>query len=63
MARYGQSFKSKAVARLLAPESAAVELVALQVGVSAGTLERWQAELLCGRPSDGPRQRRRGWTR
>ena len=48
MARYGQSFKSKAVARLLPPESAAVELVALQVGVSAGTLERWQAELLSG---------------
>ena len=48
MARYGQSFKSKAVARLLPPENAAVELVALQVGVGVGTLERWQAELLSG---------------
>ena len=54
MARYGQSFKSKAVARLLPPESAALELVALQVGVGvgvgvgAGTLERWRAELQSG---------------
>ena len=55
VARYGQSFKSKAVARLLPPESAAVELVALQVGVGAGTLGRWQAELLSG-PARGRAQ-------
>ena len=55
MARYGQSFKSKAVARRLLPESAAVELVALQVGVGAATLERWQADLLSG-PTRGRAQ-------
>ena len=40
---------------MLPPESAAVELVALQVGVGAGTLERWQAELLSG-PARGRAQ-------
>ena len=43
------------MARLLPPESAAVELVALQVGVGAATLERWQAELLSG-PAHGRAQ-------
>lgn len=43
MARYGQAFKDKAVARLLPPESAALEVVAREVGVGAGTLERWTA--------------------
>ena len=42
MARYGQTFKDRAVARLLPPESAAVELIAREVGVSAGTLQRWR---------------------
>lgn len=41
MARYGQAFKDRAVARLLPPESAALEVVAGDVGISAGTLERW----------------------
>lgn len=44
MARYGQSFKDKAVAQLLPPRSAAVEVVALEVGVAAVTLERWREE-------------------
>ncbi len=44
VARYGQAFKGRAVARLLAPESAAVEVVAREVGVRARTLERWREE-------------------
>ena len=40
MARYGQEFKDKAVARLLPPESASIKDVALSVGVSESTLER-----------------------
>ena len=41
MARYGQVFKDRAVARLLAPESTAVEVVAREVGIAVGTLQRW----------------------
>ena len=44
MARYGQAFKDKAVARLLPPESAALDMVSREMGVSAGTLERWREE-------------------
>lgn len=36
----------RAVARLLPPESAPLEVVAREVGVSAGTLERWRAQAL-----------------
>jgi len=46
MARYGQAFKDRAVARLLPPESAPAELVSQEIGVSVGTLERWRAEAL-----------------
>jgi transposase len=56
LARYGQEFKERAVARLLPPESAAVEVVAREIGVSASTLERWRADAL-SRPA-----RERGWT-
>ena len=56
MARYGQSFKDRAVARLLPPESAALEVVAREVGVSEGTLERWQTQAL-SKPARG-----RAWT-
>ena len=41
MARYGQVFKDRAVARLLAPESAALEVVSREVGVGCATLQRW----------------------
>ena len=41
VARYGQAFKDKAVARLLPPESATLQVVAQDVGIAAGTLERW----------------------
>ena len=56
MARYGQAFKNKAVARSLAPESAALELVAREVGIGAATLERWREDAQ-SRPARG-----RAWT-
>ena len=56
MARYGQSFKDRAVARRLPPESAAVELVASEVGIGAGTLQRWREDAQ-SRPALG-----RAWT-
>lgn len=46
MARYGQAFKDKAVARLLPPESAPVEVVSQEMGIGAGTLERWRERAL-----------------
>ena len=46
MARYGKPFKDRIVARLLPPESAAINVVSREVGVSVGTLERWRAEAL-----------------
>src|SRR4029453_3143031 len=46
MARYGQAFRDRMVARLLPPESAAIDVVSREVGVSVGTLERWRAQAL-----------------
>ena len=46
MARYGQAFKDRAVARLLPPESASLDEVAREVGVGADTLERWRSDAL-----------------
>ena len=46
MARYGQAFGDRIVARLLPPESAAIDVVSREVGVSVGTLERWRAQAL-----------------
>lgn len=45
MARYGQVFKDKAVARLLPPESAAVEVVAREIGIGVDTLQRWREDV------------------
>ena len=56
MARYGQTFKDKAVARLLPPEGAAVEVVAREIGIGTGTLERWLEDVQ-SRPARG-----RAWT-
>jgi transposase len=56
VARYGQGFKDRAVARLLPPESADVQVVAAAVGVSADTLERWRSEALASGKKSG------GWT-
>jgi len=44
MARYGEAFRNRAVARLLPPESAGLSAVAKEVGVSVQTLERWREE-------------------
>lgn len=46
MARYGQAFKNRVVARLLPPESAPLAALAQEVGVSADTLERWRSAAL-----------------
>lgn len=56
MARYGQAFKDRAVARLLPPESAALEVVSQEIGIAIGTLERWHADAL-SKPALG-----RAWT-
>src|ERR1017187_1032972 len=56
MARYGEAFRDRAVARLLPPESAAVEVVAREIGVGARTRERWR-EQARSRPARG-----RAWT-
>lgn len=52
MARYGQAYKDRIVARLLPPESSAVDVVSREVGVSAATLERWRAEALASGAGD-----------
>jgi len=46
LARYGQAFKDRAVARLLPPESAPLEAVAREIGLSVATLERWRSDAL-----------------
>ncbi|MDE2593353.1 MAG: IS3 family transposase [Burkholderiales bacterium] len=46
MARYGQEFKNRAIARLLPPESASADEVSREIGVSASTLERWRSNAL-----------------
>ncbi|MCW8164770.1 hypothetical protein D8B22_10705 [Verminephrobacter aporrectodeae subsp. tuberculatae] len=56
MARYGQTFKDKAVARLLPPHSATLQAVAQEVGVAAQTLDRWRKDAQSS-PARG-----RGWT-
>jgi len=44
MARYGEIFRNRVVARLLPPESADVGAVAKEIGVSVQTLGRWREE-------------------
>ena len=56
MARYSEKFKGRAVARLLPPDSAALDVVAREVGIGAGTLERWRDDVL-SMPARG-----RAWT-
>ena len=46
MASYGQEFKDRAVARLLRPESAPVDVVSREISVSVATLERWCSDAL-----------------
>ena len=56
MARYGEAFRNRVVARLLPPESAIVGAVAKEIGLSVQTLERWREEARA-RPARG-----RAWT-
>jgi len=58
VARYGRAFRERIVARLLPPESAAIDVVSREVGVSPGTLGRWRAEVLAA-PGEAASQR---WT-
>lgn len=53
MARFGQDFKDRTVARLLPPENASLEQISREVGVSIHTLERWRSHALAA-----PAQRR-----
>jgi transposase-like protein len=46
VARYGQTYKNRVVARLLPPESSPVEVVSREVGVGASALQRWRADAL-----------------
>jgi transposase-like protein len=46
VARYGQAYKDRIVARLLPPESSSVEQVSRAVAISVATLERWRAAAL-----------------
>ena len=62
MARYGQSYKDRIVARLLPPESAASEVVSREVGVSVATLERWRAEALANGSGEGSGGGSQRWT-
>jgi transposase len=46
MARYGQAYKDRVVARLLPPESTEVDEISRAIGVSVPTLLRWRADAL-----------------
>jgi len=43
MARYGQAFKDRVVARLLPPEGVSVQEVSREIGVGVSTQELWRA--------------------
>jgi transposase len=58
VARYGQKFKERVIARLLPPESSPVDAVSQSVGISVTTLERWRAEVLANPERNEVRQ----WT-
>src|SRR4051795_12016730 len=59
VARYGKAFRDRIVARLLPPESAAIDVVSRDVGVSIATLERWRAQALA---SPGELASNQRWT-
>jgi transposase len=62
VARYGQTYKDRVVARLLPPESSAVELVSREVGVSVATLERWRTVALAVAAGERPGGGSHRWT-
>jgi transposase len=59
VARYGQAYKDRVVARLLPPESCSVEQVSRAVAISVATLERWRADALANGSGAGSPAR---WT-
>jgi transposase len=60
VARYGQKYKDRIVARLLPPESSAIDVVSREVGISVATLERWRADALANGSGGGSGSQR--WT-
>ena len=52
MARYGQAYKDRIVARLLPPESSSVEQVSREVGVSAAVQRHWSVGVRTRWPMD-----------
>ena len=62
MARYGQAFKDRVVARLLPPESAAPDTISREIGVGVQTLERWRAQALAAVAGEQPGSVSLRWT-
>jgi transposase len=62
LARYGQTYKDRVVARLLPPESAPVEEVSRSVGISVLTLLRWRADTLAAASGERPGNGKQRWT-
>jgi transposase len=62
MARYGQAYKDRVVARLLPPESAEVDEVSRAVSLSVPTLLRWRADALAAASGDRPGVGSPRWT-
>ncbi len=56
MARYGQAFRDRAVARMLPPTNTPISTLSKELSVSEATLERWRADAL-SKPA-----RERAWT-
>ena len=46
MARFGNEFKARAVARFLPPESASILRLSQEIGASVAPLERWMSDAL-----------------
>jgi len=62
VARYGQPYKDRVVARLLPPESSALDLVSRELGVGVQTLERWRAQALAAAAGEQPGSGSQRWT-
>jgi len=62
VARFGQTYKRRVVARLLPPESASVDVVSREVGVSSATLERWRAAAIADASGDPSTAGAERWT-
>ena len=52
MSRYSKTFKQRAVARLLPPESGTIEQLSAELGVRPETLERWRSAALAAPASE-----------